>query len=776
MYLIFIIKKILVYPSAFYCLNRQKTKQQIFLQLYLSLSLYISRLFLIQAIIKMQYSTIQSWSLTNYSTSNSFPLDFHLDLSDQARQAPALEQAIRQAANILNRLLFPLFQFKVDTPPSHEKTRHIIVDGYGCNAQLGAREDINGNKWGYMSCFIGGGWRGDWKTHNVDSIIHELLHTIGREHEQLQTESQDLIHYLNSNHKLRSENFLEYYDAWSPMHYSLSLIRVVIGGGSIPSKHTVIQSLIKQNYPAKLAEDYYQALLGLDENSFSFDAFNLGFGLLTQRDFNTLRKTACLIDAKMCELKQAPALFAFISPHKISYRYLLQLTKIFVDPWYQTQKLTVMAETKKLEIQSDNCYIVKLKDLFQVYPKQAIRCVVITTVLEGPKANLSFLDSDFPRKASDSCTLMIEKGFLNLWNSSLQSQVTFYSTHAHSANASNTLQLHFNTPLANTPFNSTALCIAIPDLKAFKETFNALLNETWTPFFNAEEVLGSNLYLYERNKYFSRLAWSAAPFFFAGLGTGMMRRAELTIFNKNIFKSSIYFKHLIHGIESLVQISLTTYAMYQHIIEEKARQLLIPLLDENKQLFQTADLMDKLNNDESLLSLVLPYTINATMLLLSLLLIPINQHWTYRLGITNALAILIACIANQGNPYSYIELGIGVSVYAAAALMSYCLTSASLAVLSKLKIRLPFNRLNFSDITTNNKENMTSLLIEEEVNICRQRESQSLTKALRNAWNTVSVSRLAAAVSHTSFFFQSKSSKAANNTNSSDCFQIEMTN
>ncbi len=60
----------------------------------------------------MQYFTIQSWSLTNHSARNSFSLDFHLDLSDQVRQAPALEQAIRQAANILNRLLFPLFQFK----------------------------------------------------------------------------------------------------------------------------------------------------------------------------------------------------------------------------------------------------------------------------------------------------------------------------------------------------------------------------------------------------------------------------------------------------------------------------------------------------------------------------------------------------------------------------------------------------------------------------------------------------------------------------------------
>ncbi len=231
-----------------------------------------------------------------------------------------------------------------------------------------------------------------------------------------------------------------------------------------------------------------------------------------------------------------------------------------------------------------------------------------------------------------------------------------------------------------------------------------------------------------------------------------MRRAELTIFNKNIFKSSIYFKHLIHGIEPLVQISLTTYAIYQHIIEEKARQLLIPLLDENKQLFQTADLMDKLNNNESFLSLVLPYTINATMLLASLFITSIHQHWTCRLGFTNTLAMLIACIANQGNPYSYIELGIGVSVYAVAALIGYGLTAASLAVLSKLKIRLPFSRLNFSDITTNNKENMTSLLIEEEeVKIRHQRESQPLTKALRNAWNTVSVSRLATALSHTSF-------------------------
>lgn len=725
----------------------------------------------------MQYSTIQSWSLTNHSASNTFPLDFHLDLSDQAKQAPALEQAIRQAANILNRLLFPLFQFKVDTHPLHQKTRHIMVDNYGCNAQLGAREDMNGNKRGYMSCFIGGGWRGDWKTHNVDSIIHELLHTIGREHEQLQAESQDLIYYLNSNRKLPSENFLEYYDAWSPMHYSLSLIRVVIGGGSIASKNTIIQSLLEQAYPAKLAEDYYQALLGLDENSFSFDAFNLGFGLLTQRDFNTLRKTACIIDASMCELKQAPPLFAFISPHKISYRYLLQLTKIFVDPWYQTQKLTVLAKTQKLEIQSDNCYRVKLKDLFQVYPKQNIRCNVITTVLEGPKANLLFLDSDFPRPGNDSCTLIIKKGFLNLWNSSLQSQVTFYSTHPRSVNASNTLQLNFNTTLANTPSIPSTVCISIPEPKVFNETFNVLLNGTWTPFFNSEKVLGSNLYLYERNKYFSRLAWSATPFFFAGLGTGMMRRAGLTILNKNIFKSSIYFKHLIHGIESLVQISLSTFAIYQHIIEEKARQLLIPLLDENKQLFQTADLMDKLNNDEPFLSLVLPYTINATMLLASLLITSIHQHWASQLGFTNTLAILIACIANQGNSYSYVELGIGVSVYVLTALIGYGLTAASLAVLSKLKIRLPFSRLSFSDITTNNKENMTSLLIEteqEEEKIRHQNESQSLTKALRNAWNTVSVSRLTTALSHTSFFIQPKSSEESNNNDLHDKFQIEL--
>lgn len=724
----------------------------------------------------MQYATIRSWSLTNHSANATFPLDFHLDLSDQARQAPALEQAIRQAANILNRLLFPLFQFKVDIPTSHEheKTRHIRIDGYGCNAQLGAREDINGNKWGYMSCSIGGGWRGDWKTHNVDSIIHELLHTIGREHEQLQAESQELIHYLNSNQKLPSENFLEYYDAWSPMHYSLSLIRVVMGGGSIPSKNTVIQSLIKQAYPVKLAEDYYQALLGLDENSFSFDALNLGFGLLTQRDFNTLRKTACIIDAKMCELKQAPPLFAFISPHKISFRYLLQLTKIFVSPGYQTQKLIVMAETKALEIQSNNCYIVKLKDLFQVYPKEGIQCAVITTVLEGPKANLPFLDSDFPRQGNDSCTLMIEKGFLNLWNSSLQSQVTFYSTHPHSTNASNTLQLSYNSTQINTSFNSSALCILIPDHKLSNETFTVTHNGTWTPFFNAEEVLGSNLYLYERNKYFSKLTWSAAPFLLAGLGTGMTQGAELTIFDKNIFKSSICFKHLIHVTKSLVQISLTTYAIYQHIIEEKARQLLIPLLDENQQLFLTADLMDKLNNDESFLSLILPYTINATMLLVSLSMTSINQHWTCRWVFTNALAILIACIANHGNPYSYVELGIGVSAYTIAALLGYGLTAASPFVLSKLKTCLPLSRLNFSDLTTHNKGNMTSLLIEEEIeNVRSQRESQSLTKALRHAWNTVSISRFTTALSHTSFFIHTKSPEESNNTNCSDCFQIE---
>ncbi|TLY47786.1 MAG: hypothetical protein E6K54_05220 [Gammaproteobacteria bacterium] len=722
----------------------------------------------------MLYSTIRSWSLTNLTRSPTFPLDFYLDLSDSAKRSPALEQAIRQAANILNRLLFPLFQFKVDTLPVHEKNRHIIIDGYGCNAQLGAREDTYGNKWGYMSCFIGGGWRGNWKTHNVDSIIHELLHTIGREHEHLQAESQDLIHYLNSNHQLRSRNFLEYYDAWSPMHYSLSLIRVVIGGGSIPSKTSVIQSLMKQAYPPKLAEDYYQALLGLDENSFSFDAFNLGFGLLTQRDFNTLRKTACIIDASLCEFKKKPPLFAFISPHKISYRYLLQLTKIFTDPWYQTQKLIVRAETKELEIQSDHCYIVKLKDLFQVYPKEDIHCAVITTVLKGSQANLQFLDSDFPRKGNDSCTLMIEKGFLNFWNSSLQSQVTFYSTHPHSTNASNTLQLSYNNTQTNTPLNLSPFCISIPDQGFFNKTINVLFNGTWTPFFNSEDVPGAD-YFYERNKYFSRLAWSAAPFFFAGLGTGITRRAELTIFNKNIFKSSIYFKHLIHGIKSLVQISLTSYAIYLHIIEEKARQLLIPLLDENKQLFQTADLMDKLNNDAPLLSLILPYTVNATMLLASLFITSIKQHWTSRLGFTNALAILIACIANQGNPYSYIELGIGVSVYTTAALFGYGLTATNLSILSKLKIRLALSRLNFSDITINNKENMTNLMFEEkEVNIRSQKESQSLTKALRKAWNIVSVSKFVTALSHTSFFTQPKSLEEPNNTNCSERLQLEV--
>ena len=140
---------------------------------------------------------------------------------------------------------------------------------------------------------------------------------------------------------------------------------------------------------------------------------------------------------------------------------------------------------------------------------------------------------------------------------------------------------------------------------------------------------------------------------------------------------------------------------------------MIPLLDENKQLFQTADLMDKLNNDAPLLSLILPYTVNATMLLASLFITSIKQHWTSRLGFTNALAILIACIANQGNPYSYIELGIGVSVYTTAALFGYGLTATNLSILSKLKIRLALSRLNFSDITINNKENMTNLMFEE---------------------------------------------------------------
>lgn len=75
----------------------------------------------------MQYATIRSWSLTNHSANATFPLDFYLNLSDQARQAPALEQAIRQAANILNRLLFPLFQFKVDIPTSHEHEKLAIL-------------------------------------------------------------------------------------------------------------------------------------------------------------------------------------------------------------------------------------------------------------------------------------------------------------------------------------------------------------------------------------------------------------------------------------------------------------------------------------------------------------------------------------------------------------------------------------------------------------------------------------------------------------------------
>lgn len=62
----------------------------------------------------MRYSNIRSWSLDNSRSPDTTPIDFYLDLTDKVKQSPSLEQAIRQAANSLNRLLFPMFQFKVN--------------------------------------------------------------------------------------------------------------------------------------------------------------------------------------------------------------------------------------------------------------------------------------------------------------------------------------------------------------------------------------------------------------------------------------------------------------------------------------------------------------------------------------------------------------------------------------------------------------------------------------------------------------------------------------
>ena len=709
----------------------------------------------------MRYSNIRSWSLDNSRSPDTTPIDFYLDLTDEVKQAPSLEQAIRQAANSLNRLLFPMFQFKVDIQaPSVKKTRHIVVDHSECQALMGAQEDRNGNKNGYISCFIGGGWRGDWKTHNVDSIIHELLHTIGRNHEQVHPDSFGMIEYFNSPTKLPSENFLEYYDPWSPMHYSLELIRVVMGGGRVAPKTTVMESLTNQGYPHKLALDYYEALLGLNENSDNFDAFNLGFGLLTQRDFHTLHKTARIIDPKMHALTQPTPLFAFTTNNnKISYRYLLKLTKIFVNPWYQKQKLIVVADTKELEINSSHCYIVDLKSLFQVSPNERnIHCEIITSVLQE-RNGTQF--SGFPRKEGDSCTLMIGKGFLDLWHSSIQCRITFYPVDQPSANSSSTLQLLHPNTQSNTTYIESSLCLSVPN----GEPFNRIDNTTWIPFFNSETVPGSNLYFYERNKFFSRLVLNTVPFFVAGLVTGLSKRAEgfvSSYFNENPFNASGYWKRLPQLIQLVIHTGLTSYAMHQHITEDKARQLLIPLLDENRQLFQTADLMDRLNSDE-FLPLALPYAVNLSALLASIFIKPIRHHWITRIGLTNALTILTACIANQGNSYSYLELAIGISVYIGGTLIGYCLTGCSLSLLLKLKTHLPFSQLKVIEDTSaknSHREIRVSLIEEDQANRdSSPKETLSVAEAIRHAWNSVSLSRFTTALLHSSFFTYCRSSE-----------------
>lgn len=691
----------------------------------------------------MRYATIQSWSFTHEPTIRA-PIDFYVDLMATTKKSSSLEHAIRKATNRLNQLFFPVFQFKVDTEVAPtQKTRHIKVNGYGCHAELGARTHNNGNKYGYISCFIGGGWRGNWKTHNVDSIIHELFHTLGRLHEQQHPDSFFLIQNFNS-HNLPSENFLEFYDPFSVMHYSPSLINLVIGESRIVPKPTVIARLAHQGYPPKLALNYYDALLGLDENHFNWDAFNLGFGLLTRRDFNTLHKTACIIDPKWCEFEATPIpLFAFTTNYpKLSYHYLLTLKKIFTNTHYQKEKLIVIADRKTLEIKSNQCYKINLNQFFQVYPKIGIHCDVITPII--PSIAL-FSHLDFPRKENNSCILELEKGFFNDWPlASIQSRIIFYSNDTV-INVSSTL--HWQPTFTENPMTlyASSRCVSIPN-----NFFNVARNKTTLPFLNSEAVPGSYLDFHERNKYFFRLGLNAIPFFAAGLITGITNRAEGVIFsddNENLSKTARYLNYLTQWITFFIQSSLSSYILYRHIIEEKARQLLIPLLDENKQLFQTADLMDRLNRNESFLTLVLPYGINATILLLSTCIRSVHQHPITQLGLTQSLSLLVACFINQANTYSHLELAIGVSLYLGGTLLGVSLTAAGLSFFSKM-------HLNCS--TRHKEEIRTTSFIGKTQEItpsCSPTVSSiSVLAAMTQAWNTVTFSKFTTACSRTSFF------------------------
>ncbi len=692
----------------------------------------------------MRYATIQSWSFANESSTH-VPIDFYIDLIDSAKKAPSLEQAVRQAANRLNQLLFPRFQFKVNlNTASNKKTRHIKVNSYGCNAELGAREDNRGNKYGYISCFIGGGWRGNWKTHNVDSIIHELFHALGRFHEQQQSDSSVLIQKFNSHDRLPSENFLEFYDPFSLMHYPPSLINRVVGESTIASKPTVIARLTHQGYPQKLALNYYDTLLGLDENHFNWDAFNLGFGLLTRRDFNTLHKTACIIDPKWCEFEATPIpLFAFTTRYpKLSYHYLLTLTKIFTHPHYQKEKLIVIADSKTLEIKSNQCYKINLNQFFQVYPKIGIHCDVITSII--PSIAM-FSHLDFPRKENNSCILELEKGFFNDWPlSAIQSKIIFYSNDTV-INVSSTL--HWEPTFTESPMTlyASSRCVSIPN-----NFFNVAHNKTTLPFLNSEAVPGSYLDFHERNKYFFRLGLNAVPFFAVGLITGITNRAERVIFsddNENLSNTARYLNYLTQGIIFFIQSSLSSYTLYRHIIEEKARQLLIPLLDENKQLFQTADLMDRLNHNESFLTLVLPYGINAATLLLSTYIRSVHQHPITQLGLTQSLSLLIACFINHANTYSHLELAIGIGLYLGGTLLGASLTAAGLSFFSKVRLHC----------STRHKEEVrtTSFIgkTQEIAPSCSPTVSSiSVIAAMKQAWNTVTFSKFTTARSRTSFF------------------------
>lgn len=702
----------------------------------------------------MHYATIRSWSFASETTSR-VPIDFYIDFTERAKKNPSLEHAVRQAANRLNQILFPHFQFKVSLKTaSIQKTRHIRVHDEGCNARLGAQQH-HGNKYGYLSCFIGGGWRGYWKTHNVDSIIHELFHTLGRFHEHRQADSPILIQNF-SKHQLSSENFLEFYDPFSLMHYSSSLINAVIGKSEIRPQTTVIKSLMDQGYPKKLALDYYDALRGLNENHCNWDAFNLGFGLLTRRDFTTLRKTACIIDETWCDFESPIPLFAFTSQPKISYHYLLKLTKIFVHSHYQNEKLIVGAAHKTVEIQSNQCYIIHLIHFFQVYPKTGIHCDVITPLLKQSIATFSPLN--FLRKTNNSCILKIEKEGINPWaSSSIQSHIIFY---LNKANVSRTLQ--WKPLLTNRTAHdaSAAQCISIPN-----HFFQTVFNKTTMPFLHSETVSGSYLNFYERNKYFFRLGFNAIPFFIFGFITGITRHAEWIIFfnDKETFsKTRRHLKHLAQWAISFMHVGLSSYALYQHIIEENARQLLIPFLNENRQLFQTADLMDRLNNHESCLTLLLPYGINTTILLLSAHVKPIHQHPMTQWGFTQSLSLLAACLINHANTYSHLELVIGISLYLGGTRLGYCLTANCLLFFKKLE---PYVSLCCSHRGgPHQTEGTPSIQREQEIKPrCTKalKSTTSVITAMNQAWNTVTFSKFTKALSRTAWisFFTLKTEK-----------------